>query len=146
MEDLTALLLSPAPLWLVAARNGSSELLRFLIPLAHLLSFVVLTVLALMIRWPALRWVITVLLALYGGMREIAQSFLPPDGRMAGLVAGPGGHCCRRGVVPERSFAAGSLARLGLESRQPVTFRTSEREILETVLLRSAARWPSWWA
>ena len=105
MEDLTALLLSPAPLWLVAARNGSSELLRFLIPLAHLLSFVVLTVLALMIRWPALRRVITVLLALYGGMREDREELLPP-GRSNGRTG------CRtwRALLSARR-CAGALVR-----------------------------------
>ena len=47
-------------------------------PVAHLLSFSVLAVLALMARWPVPRWAIVVLMAAYGGMTEIVQGFFPP--------------------------------------------------------------------
>lgn len=74
---LTALLLSSDPMRLVGVRENVPSLLRLLLPLSHFLSFSVLAVLALMVRWPVPRWGIAVLLVLYGGMTEIAQRFTP---------------------------------------------------------------------
>ena len=47
-------------------------------PAAHLVSFLLLAVLALLPRWPLPRWGIALLLAIYGGMTEIIQGFVPP--------------------------------------------------------------------
>ena len=48
---LTVLLLTADPWWLVGVRGEAPGLLRTLEPVAHLLAFWVLTVLALMARW-----------------------------------------------------------------------------------------------
>jgi VanZ family protein len=47
-------------------------------PLAHLMSFCLLSILTLAARWPIPRWALIVFLLAYGGTTEIAQSFLPP--------------------------------------------------------------------
>jgi hypothetical protein len=75
---LTALLLVRDPMELVGSHDRGPWLLQVLMPWAHLMSFAVLAVLGLMVRWPLPRWLVAVLLILYGGMMEIAQSYLPP--------------------------------------------------------------------
>lgn len=72
---LTALLLTSDPMRLVGVRNDWPFMLHVLMPAAHFLSFFVLAVLTLMVRWPVPRWGIAALLMLYAGMTEIAQSF-----------------------------------------------------------------------
>lgn len=73
---LTALLLTADPAQLVG--GSLPGFLRSTMPVAHLLSFFVLAVLALAIRWPAPRWAVVIILVIYGGLTEIAQGFLPP--------------------------------------------------------------------
>ncbi len=75
---LTALLLTEDPLRLIGVHGNAPSLLRSLMPAAHFLSFGALAVLALSVRWPVPRWAIVMLLVAYGGMTEVAQSFLPP--------------------------------------------------------------------
>jgi VanZ family protein len=74
---LTSLLLTSDPMRLVGVRDDVPTLMRLLLPASHFLSFLVLTVLTLMVRWPAPRWGIAALLVLYGGLTEVAQSFTP---------------------------------------------------------------------
>ena len=75
---LTLLLLTADPSRLIGCGGGLPWLLRSLMPVAHLLSFFMLAVLALSARWPAPAWGIVLVLSLYGGMTEITQGFLPP--------------------------------------------------------------------
>jgi hypothetical protein len=75
---LTLLLLSSNPSGLIGYCGGLPRFLRQIMPSAHLLSFSMLAVLALLPRWPVPRWCIVLMLAAYGGMTEIAQGFIPP--------------------------------------------------------------------
>jgi hypothetical protein len=75
---LTLLLLSSDPSRLIGVHGDLPWLLRAMLPAAHLISFLVLATLALAPRWPVPRWVIVLILAIYGGMTEITQGFLPP--------------------------------------------------------------------
>jgi hypothetical protein len=75
---LTLLLLNSDPSRLLGMHGRLPSLLRMMLPAAHLISFVVLATLALAPRWPAPRWVIVLILVVYGGMTEIVQGFLPP--------------------------------------------------------------------
>jgi hypothetical protein len=144
---LTALLLTKNPLWLVGVRGDAPALLRFIIPVAHLLSFGVLAVLALMARWPMPRWGITVLLLLYAGMTEVAQSFLPPRTAewgdwlqdLAGIAAG----AVLCWIV---AMAAGIFVGSKHKSEQYVSAGTSDEwEVVRNVMSRPAARSQSWW-
>jgi hypothetical protein len=75
---LTALLLVPDPTLLVGGPDMGWGIFRRVMPVAHLLSFAVLAILALTVRWPLPRWLVAVGLIVYGGLIEIVQSFLPP--------------------------------------------------------------------
>ena len=75
---LTMLLLTSDPARLIGFREELPWVLRTALPAAHAISFFVLSVLALMTRWPVPRWEIVLILAIYGGMTEIIQGFLPP--------------------------------------------------------------------
>ena len=75
---LTALLLVADPMRLIGASGEGLGLLRRFMPVAHLLSFGLLAVLALAARWPIPRWTVVLLLVAYGVLTEIAQSMLPP--------------------------------------------------------------------
>jgi hypothetical protein len=72
---LTLLLWTADPSRLIGGEV--SWLLRSLLPVAHLVSFFVLAVLALSARWPAPAWGIVLVLSLYGGMTELVQGFTP---------------------------------------------------------------------
>jgi hypothetical protein len=78
---LTMLLLAADPLGvvgLVGVGGAIPPLLQVCMPLAHLMSFCLLSILTLAARWPIPRWALIVFLLAYGGTTEIAQSFLPP--------------------------------------------------------------------
>jgi VanZ family protein len=75
---LTLLLLSKDPSMVIGCRGHLPTFLRQLMPAAHLVSFLVLAMLALLPRWPVPRWCIVLMLAAYGGMTEIVQGFIPP--------------------------------------------------------------------
>jgi VanZ family protein len=74
---LSALLFTGNPAKLIGCGGGLPNILRTLMPMAHLTSFLVLAVLALLPRWPVPRWSIVLMLAAYGGMTEIVQGFTP---------------------------------------------------------------------
>lgn len=67
---LTFLLLVKDPLRLT---GGKTAALACVLPVAHLLSFAVLAVLALTPRWPLSRWTVVLILVVYSGCTEIAQ-------------------------------------------------------------------------
>ncbi len=71
---LTALLLYREPSKLIAI--DTMGLLGMLSSVSHLVSFLVLTVLALVPRWSLRRWAIVSGLAAYGGATELLQHFV----------------------------------------------------------------------
>jgi len=147
---LTMLLLAANPLGLVVGVDYGgmiSPRLQACIPLAHLMSFCVLSMLTLAARWPIPRWALLVSLAAYGGTTEIAQSFLPPRcaewtdwlqdivGIAIGAVL-----CWAFGTV------GGWL--LGLSktpSGEARTGPTDDWEVVHRVMSRSRAGEESWW-
>lgn len=145
---LTALLLVADPRRLVVGHGDLPGFLRTLTPVAHLMSFWLLTVLALMARWPAPRWAITVLLVVYAGMTEVAQSLLPPRTAewgdwlqdLAGIAIGAG--LC---WVVAICFGASWPARRPAE--EPIaTGAPNEWKVLQNVWSRPDGRNPSWWS
>jgi VanZ family protein len=81
---LTFLLLARHPLgWFSENRTAESLYGRFE-PVAHLVSFTLLTLLALSTRWRITRYTLVALLAVYGVATELVQSQIP--GRSMQLV------------------------------------------------------------
>jgi hypothetical protein len=142
---LTALLLTADPTRLVGGEVVG--FLHPLMPVAHLVSFLVLAVLALMTRWPAPRWAIVVLLAMYGGMTEVVQGFLPPrtpewmDGLQDLAGIGIGAALCWIIAMAARGLVK---SRQGLEPRG-CPAAADPWEVLQNVASRSAAGGQSWW-
>jgi hypothetical protein len=75
---LTQLLLSADPTELIGVHGHIPWALQTLLPAAHAISFFVLTVLALIPRWPVGHRGVIVVLASYGAITEIIQGFVPP--------------------------------------------------------------------
>jgi hypothetical protein len=75
---MTALLLVSDPMRFIGAGGEGLGLLRRFMPVAHLLSFGLLAVLALAARWPLPRWAVVLVLVAYGAATEMAQRMLPP--------------------------------------------------------------------
>ncbi len=73
---LSALSFAPDPAQLIGGQVPG--FLQAIMPLVHVVSFFVLAVLTLSARWPLPHWVVVVVMAIYGGMTEIVQYFLPP--------------------------------------------------------------------
>ena len=74
---LSILLLSQDPTRWIGTPGRVPELLRILMPFAHILSFTVLSVLVFAACLPLPRWGIILSLAAYGGLTEITQGFIP---------------------------------------------------------------------
>jgi VanZ family protein len=74
---LSILLFSQHPEHWVGASGNVPELLKLLMPIAHLLSFTVLSLLTFTACLPLPRWGILLSLAIYGGATEIIQGFIP---------------------------------------------------------------------
>jgi VanZ family protein len=93
---LTALLLTPNPNRVVGYGDDLPNWLAALLPIAHLLSFFLLTVLFLAARWPVPWWLWIAVLIGYGAATEGAQGLIPsrtPDWEdwfqdMAGVLLG----------------------------------------------------------
>lgn len=144
---LTLLLLTKDPFRLIGVQGDAPGVLRMLLPVAHLLSFLTLAVLALVARWPAPRWGVTVFLVLYAGMTEVVQSFLPPRTAewndwfqdLVGIAVGAA--LCW--IV---ALAAGTRMRLGQKSKKCAPPGTlDEWEIVRNVMSRPTTRGQSWW-
>jgi VanZ family protein len=75
---LSILLFSRDPTRWIGVTGSLPELLKILMPFAHIFSFAVLSLLALSACLPLPRWFILISLATYGGVCEIVQGFLPP--------------------------------------------------------------------
>jgi VanZ family protein len=95
---LTVLLWTSDPARLVSWDGQLPQVLRWLMPAAHLLSFWVLGVLMLSARWSLPSWGVVLILATYAGLTEIVQGLLPsrtPEWidwfqDMAGIALGAG--------------------------------------------------------
>lgn len=74
---LSILLFSQDPTHWVATSSNLPEFLKILMPLAHLLSFTVLSLLTFAACFPLPRWGILLSLVIYGGTTEIIQSLIP---------------------------------------------------------------------
>ncbi len=142
---LTLLLVTDVSQWFGANGNGL-RWIRMIYPIAHLLSFFLLAVLALAARWPVPRWVLAPLLALYGAATEIVQVFVPrrtPDWAdwiqdVSGIVLGVA-FCWGVAML----YGAMTRRRRGRESARP---RPSEEPaVLPSLLQRCAAGATSWW-
>jgi hypothetical protein len=77
MGYLTVLLMSQDPTKWIGAPGALSELLKILEPVAHLLSFGLLSFLACAAFFPMPRWGVMCFLGLYGGAIEIIQAAVP---------------------------------------------------------------------
>ena len=145
--SLTLLLLVADPLRLMGVRGDAPWLVRTLMPVDHLLGFGMLAILALAARWPMPRWAVAVLLVVYAGMTEVAQSLMPPRKAewvdwlqdLAGIAVGVA--LCW--IV---AWAADAMT----GSRRKTVNRTvarisNEWELAQNVISRSSARGESWW-
>jgi len=74
---LTVLLLSPNPQNWIGVRDNIPDLIKMLLPFAHLVCFSVLSVLAFAACWPLPKWGILLSLAVYGAATEIIQAIMP---------------------------------------------------------------------
>ncbi len=141
---LTMLLLAQRPELLIGIKGDWPWLLRALDPAAHLISFFVLAVLALMTRWPVPRWGIVFVLAIYGGLTEISQHFTAtrtPEWKdwfqdLGGIALGVA--CCWGVATLAGAFIG---ARRIAAQPQPSTEWTVTRKLLQ----RSTASERSWW-
>lgn len=78
---LTLLLLCRDPAMLIG--GTVPRILQILMPYSHVLSFAVLALLALSVRWPIARWAIVVMMTAYGGLTEIGQGYTGRHPRLA---------------------------------------------------------------
>jgi len=75
---LSILLFSQHPERWIGASGNVPAFLQILMPFAHILSFAVLSLLTFTACLPLPRWSILLFLAVYGGVTEIIQGFIPP--------------------------------------------------------------------
>jgi len=74
---LSILLLSQDPTRWIGTPGSVPYLLKMLMPLAHTLSFTILSLLSFAACLPLPRWGILLLLAIYGGATEMIQASVP---------------------------------------------------------------------
>ena len=142
---MTMLLLSSDPAGLIGMHDRLLPLLQWLMPWAHLLSFLTLAVLVLSARWPAPRWSMVLILAFYAGTTEISQSLVPkrtPEWNdwfmdLAGIALGAA-------ICWTLATFTGALSR-GRRRRCPAS-PSDEWEVMQKVMSRPSAGGQSWWA
>ena len=143
---LTSLLLTSDPAQLIGIEGEWPWLLRLLDPAAHLISFSVLAVLALMTRWPMPRWSIVLILAIYGGLTEIGQHFTVTrtprwtDWLQDLIGIGLGTGCCWGVATLVGKFIA---ARRNPKPSPPAP--SDEWAVTRRLLQRSGESGRSWW-
>jgi hypothetical protein len=143
---LTLLLLTSDPTRLIAVRGGLPWILRTMLPWAHMISFLVFAVFALVPRWPVPRWAIVILLAVYGGMTEVVQGFLPPRTPewadwfqdLTGIAAGAA-FCWAVAVL------AGACVGVKRRQTEAASLVSDEWTMLQKGARRSAVGGRSWW-
>ena len=141
---LTILLLTADPARLVGLREGLPWFLLMLLSWAHLLSFLVLAVLALVARWPVPRWSIVVFLVFYACVTELTQQLVPPRSAewkdwlqdLLGVFIGTA-------ACWATSLAAGAFQRW--RRRRDNSPPSGEWEVLEKVMSRPTVGEQSWW-
>lgn len=145
---LTLLLLTKDPSHLFGVEGELPWVLRAMLPLAHAISFLGLSVLALIARWPVPRWSIVLALLVYGGMTEVFQGFVPhrtPEWAdwlqdVAGIAVGSaccwGLAVCLGGLLPRRERQDEALEAVS----------SVELSVTRRLLQRSGASERSWWS
>ena len=143
---LTMLLWTADPSRLIGFHGDLPRVLRVLLPIAHVLSFLVLAGLVLMTRWPMPRWGIMLLLAVYGGITEFSQRWFPPrtprwaDWCQDLIGIAVGAACC---------WAVAMLAGMYTGARRRQTNAPSpaaeEWTGIQNVMQRSTLSERSWW-
>ncbi len=141
---ITLLLLTGDPARLIGLNGRFFPLLRVLMPWAHLLSFLTLSILVLSTRWPAPRWIVVLLLVVYAAAIELAQSLVPQRTvewqdwlmNMAGIA-----------VATVLCWAGASLAgAIALRRRRRCqAVPANEWDIMHRAMNRPGARAQSWW-
>ena len=143
---LTMLLLSPKPNLVIGVRGELPWILQVLMPYAHVLSFAVLAILALSVRWPVPRWGIVLMAGVYGGMTEILQGFTHRHPRLTDWFQDLVGIAIGTVLCWTAARMAGRLTR----SRQrrvagSSTASSDQWQVLREVLSRPASGERSWW-
>ena len=142
---LTMLLWTSDPARLIGVHGALPRLLQVLLPVAHLISFMVLAVLALITRWSAPRWAIVVALAVYGGITEIGQNFVPsrtPDWRdwlqdVGGIAVGA--------ALCWAIAAVGSIVRARRTQKALLSPAPDELPVVQEATQTRVAGEESWW-
>jgi hypothetical protein len=144
---LTALLLIADPRRLVVGHGDLPGFLRTLMPVAHLVSFWLLAVLALVARWPAPRWAITLLLIAYAGMTEVAQSMLPPrTAEWKDWIQDLAGIAIGAALCWIAAICLGVFRNTRRMAEERVASETPDQwEVMQGAWSRPSARNPSWW-
>jgi hypothetical protein len=140
------LLLTTDPTRLIGMQTGLPWILQAMLPVAHMISFFVMAVLALMTRWPAPRWGIVLALLIYGGTTEIIQGCVPhrtPEWMdwfqdVAGVVLGTA--CCWG-----MATLTGALVQARPAPEPPPSASSVEWTVLRRLLQRASASERSWW-
>ncbi len=143
---LTLLLLSADPTRVIGMQGGLPWILQVMLPIAHIISFMVLAILALMTRWPVPRWSIVLALAIYGGMTEFIQGYVPPRTPrltdwlqdLAGIALGTA--CCW-GVA----MLVGALIAARRSPDPSPSASPDQWSVARKLLQRSSASERSWW-
>ena len=142
---MTLLLLSSDPAGLIGMHGRLLPVLQWLMPAAHLLSFLTLAVLVLGSRWPAPRWIMVLILVFYGGMTELAQYLVPtrtPEWQdwfmdLAGIAIGAT-------ICWTVATFTGALMRA--RRRRCPAAPSDEWELMQKVMSRPSSGGQSWWA
>ena len=144
---LTVLLLVADPMRLAGMRDNSSGLFRMIIPVAHLVSFWGLTVLALIVRWPIPRWSLALFLVLYAGVTEVLQSCLPPrQAEWGDWFQDIGGIALGVAICWTSTFALGKCSGKRMRPRNTGGPRASDEwEVVRNVMSRPPIRDETWW-
>lgn len=141
---ITVLLLTADPTRLVGFNGWLLPLLQALMPWAHLLSFLTLSVLVVSTRWPVPRWCVVLLLIVYATTVELAQSLVPKRTmewndwlfNMVGIAAAVA-FCWTAATL------AGAIA--SRRRRRCSALPTDEWEIFYMAMSRPNAETRSWW-
>jgi hypothetical protein len=144
---LTLLLLWPNPNHVIGVHGELPWILRVLMPYDHVLSFAVLAILALSVRWPVPRWGIVLMAAAYGGMTEILQGYTHRHPRLADWFHDLVGVAVGTVLCWTAAQLAGSLTKLR-RRRNFGSARAScdQWQVLREVLSHPAAGERSWWS
>ncbi len=144
---LTVLLLVADPMRWASSRENVSGFLRMIVPVAHLVSFLVLAVLALIARWPIPRWSIALFLVVYAGMTEVLQSCLPPRRAEWGdWFQDLGGIAIGAALCWIIAIATGMCTGKRMRPRNTGGPRVAEEwEVVRNVMSRPPIRDETWW-